>query len=175
VRRREKVAEMTVQGAPPKAIAQALSAPLRTVERDLNSLRGSFNLDTPEVWKQHREAVRQEFLDMVEATDTIKDVERRIASRLQVFDRIVRLEGLDAPSKSQSTNLTLTDNTGVTFDFLKHSHGLSESQLSEVFAFMDSLPRAKPVIDASYFPDASYQDEPKQLQEGSPDGDTRTD
>ena len=42
--------------------------------------------------------------------------------------------------------------TGVTVDFLKHSHGLTDSQLGEVFAFMDAMPREAIVVDASYLP-----------------------
>ena len=43
--------------------------------------------------------------------------------------------------------------SGTSFEFLKHSHGLSEEQLNELWAYMDALPRdGPPVIDASYFP-----------------------
>jgi hypothetical protein len=47
--------------------------------------------------------------------------------------------------------------TGVAGDFLKHSHGLSDAQITEVFAFMDSLPRAAIQIDATYFPPAEEE------------------
>lgn len=53
-------------------------------------------------------------------------------------------------------NLESSEQRNSTFEFLKHSHGLSEEQLLAVWEFMDSLPRQKTTIDASFFPDASY-------------------
>lgn len=58
-------------------------------------------------------------------------------------------------SGTSAKNLLAVQNNvgdGVNVEFLKHSHGLSESQLDDVFAFMDSLPRAPIEIDASYLP-----------------------
>lgn len=49
--------------------------------------------------------------------------------------------------------------TGVTVEFLKHSHGLSDTQIEEVFAFMDALPRAPIVVDASYFPPTEEEEQ----------------
>lgn len=56
--------------------------------------------------------------------------------------------------------------TTLSYEFLRHAHGLSPEQLATVWAFMDALPRRKPEIDASYFPDDSYREQPKQLTEG---------
>lgn len=53
---------------------------------------------------------------------------------------------------------------GAAFEFRKHAHGLTEEQLREVWAFMDALPRQKLAIDASYFPDESYREQPATLQ-----------
>jgi hypothetical protein len=65
-------------------------------------------------------------------------------------------------------NLEQPEQRGATFEFLRHAHGLSEEQMAEVWQFMDSLPRLKSTIDASYFPDESYQEtsQAKQLTEG---------
>lgn len=54
-------------------------------------------------------------------------------------------------------NVDQTAQRGIFYEFTQHSHGLSETDLREkVFPFMDSLPRQKPTVDASYFPDAEY-------------------
>lgn len=55
------------------------------------------------------------------------------------------------------------DQRSVTFEFLQHSHGLGEADLQKVFAFMDKLPRERPVVDASYYP----TDETQLLEDGN--------
>jgi len=78
---------------------------------------------------------------------------------LDVHDRYARLLGLDAPTKAITASITPE---GTAYDFLRHSHGLDDGQLAEVYAFMDGLERQKPVIDASFFP----QEETKLLEAG---------
>jgi hypothetical protein len=75
---------------------------------------------------------------------------------LDVHDRYARLLGLDAPSKSVQA---VVSPDGAAFEFLRHSHGLSDDQLTKVYTYMDTLEREKPVIDASYFP----PEEPNEL------------
>jgi hypothetical protein len=67
-------------------------------------------------------------------------------------------------------NVEGVEQSGVTFDFLRHAHGISQANMETVWTFMDSLPKEAPVVDASYFPDESYQDsaaQALQLTEGS--------
>jgi len=65
-------------------------------------------------------------------------------------------------------NVESPEQRGLTFEFLRHSHGIAEADMTRVFEFMDSLPREKPVVDASYLPGDEYRaGEPaKQLTEG---------
>jgi hypothetical protein len=51
--------------------------------------------------------------------------------------------------------------TGLAHELLRHAHGLDDSQLATVYQFMDQLPKATVVVDASYFP----PEEPKRLEE----------
>ena len=80
------------------------------------------------------------------------------------------LAGSAGSSRSQVN--VLVNNSGetsISYEFLKHAHGLSPEQLVEVWAFMDALPRQQITIDSSYFPDDSYRElpEPRQLTEGN--------
>jgi len=50
------------------------------------------------------------------------------------------------------------EESGLVFDFLRHAHGLSEADMAKVFAYMDGLPREKPAIDGSFYPDESYRE-----------------
>lgn len=70
---------------------------------------------------------------------------------LDVHDRYARLLGLDAPTKAITASIT-PESTGVMYEFLRHSHGLDDGQLAQVYVFMDKMERQKPVIDASFFP-----------------------
>jgi hypothetical protein len=81
---------------------------------------------------------------------------------LKVWDRLLaalafesKLVGSSAPERVEVSAVK-----GPGYELLEHSHGLTSGQLEEVYAFMDSLPRAKTLIDLSGFV------EQKQLEEG---------
>ncbi len=52
---------------------------------------------------------------------------------------------------------------GLTFEFLRHAHGIAAADMEKVWAFMDALPRETVTVDASYFPDESYCETPAAL------------
>jgi hypothetical protein len=76
---------------------------------------------------------------------------------LAIHDRIARLLGLDAPTKSINANLS-SELTPIYTDFLRCSHGLSDDQMAQVFEYMKALPRAQIVVDASYLPPAEEEE-----------------
>jgi len=47
---------------------------------------------------------------------------------------------------------------GVTFEFLQHSHGLTEDQFAELWAFMDAMPREELTLDAASLPGDEYRE-----------------
>jgi hypothetical protein len=72
--------------------------------------------------------------------------------------------GISGTTARTNVLVNVEGEQGATFEFRRHAHGLSPEQLLEVWAFMDGLPRQKPVIDASYFPDDSYREQSTTLQ-----------
>jgi hypothetical protein len=126
-----------------------------TVAKDLVAMRADFAARVPEEREQTYRELKG-YKEIVAAAEDMGTGEQ-IKLLLEVQDRLSRLLGLDAPTKSVSA--TVSANAGgpaEAFEFLRHSHGLSEEQLAEVYAFMDQLPRKPLVIDASSF----TEDEP---------------
>lgn len=80
------------------------------------------------------------------------------------------LAALGVSGTSARTNVLVNverpEQRGLNFELLRHAHGISEADMREkVLPFLDALPKEKPFIDASYFPDAEYCE----LPPGSPD------
>jgi hypothetical protein len=82
---------------------------------------------------------------------------KKVELALAIIDREIDLLGTKAPSRSISARIDASA-TGVQYEFLEHSHGLTRPQLDEVFRFMDSLPRQKADIDLSGFENGGTND-----------------
>ncbi len=147
--RRSKVLARVKAGEPVTAIAKAVETPYRTVQSDLSALRLQLLASNKEAWEAYRSEVRSDLLALRDKAESLKGKEA-IDAALSCIDRLTRLDGLNAPDKSVSVKVSATS-TGLQYQFLEHAGGLSESQLSEVFAFMDSLPRKRVTPDISGF------------------------
>ena len=132
-------------GASKSAVGMALKA----IERDFSQI-------VPQERAKAYDRL-QGFLDELETAkrDGKLDLRASISDSLQVFDRLSRLLGLDAPSKAIVA--TTHDLNPTVVEFLKASHGLSEGQLTSTFEYMNALPREAIVVDASYLPPAEEE------------------
>jgi hypothetical protein len=173
--RRNKVAALVAEGKTVVAIARDLGTPLRTVTNDLTHLRGSLLADSRETWESYRVTARRDFVDMIEATDKIRDTERRINARLAVWDRLTRLDGLNAPTKSLSMSVDASDNPDKLIGYRKfvyETRFLYADQLEQVFAFCRTLNKPPARIDHQPPATSELWDEPKQLTEGESECDS---
>jgi predicted DNA-binding transcriptional regulator YafY len=158
-KRRARVLQLLVEGKNSCSASKILKAEgfgkgssQPVVYRDIQALQQQFADRIP----VEREEAYQELKQLKQFVKAAEDMTSSdvVTGLLAVHDRLARLCGLDAPTKSVSA--TVTANAGgppEAFEFLRHAHGLSEEQLAEVYVFMDQLPRKPLVIDASYFPE----------------------
>ena len=175
-KRRERTLELQKTGATKPEIREKLAAegfPASTITlwRDLKTMTEDFANVNGEAFAEARkqqlsvfELMEKALLEGKASTDVVREW-RSIRSEIS------SLLGLNAPAKSLAVVTNSAEQTGRSFDLLRHSHGLTDTQLLEVYAFMDSLPKQKPVIDSSYWPTPMEEDDekPKQLTEGSAD------
>ena len=153
--RRVRVIELLKEGktAPQAAeIVRAEGFPASdvTVRRDFRALAPAWRAGNEQAFDHYRQKQLAE-LEGLRAelkNDKIKP-DRRIDLALSILDREIRLLGTEAPSKAIVGHVR--ENTTIQNRFLEHAYGLSELQINEVFAFMDSLPRHKVSI-ADCFP-----------------------
>jgi len=124
-----------------------------TLWRDLSALRECFKEEHSEKYAEFVKAQVGVF-QLMEQHLLEGTIDAQTATAWKgIRQEISALLGLNSPAKSITAHIT--DGTGLTFEFLKHAHGIGEDDMKKVFAFMDALPRQRPVIDASYFPDRS--------------------
>jgi hypothetical protein len=157
-RKRKRIVQLAVKGKTIREMSEALTAEGYTgtsraqVHRDLVFLAKTSSQNVEEAREEAHDELRQ--LKKMIATAEQLTFGEKVDKHLAVHDRLSRLLGMDAPTKSVSASINANAGTpSEAFEFLRHAHGLSEEQLAETYAFMDELPRKPLVIDASYFPE----------------------
>lgn len=160
-RRKQRAIAMTEEGKTQAQIARALGVTPVAVCLSLKELRKTMNNATAHdfaVYRKGQLAILESIEDALLENKVAPDVAREWRA---IRADIARLLGLNAPERSVSVNVDTNNNPGLTVEFLRHAHGLSEEDMQRVFAFMDALPKQKPVVDDSYFPE-----EEKLLEDG---------
>ena len=160
--RKQKAIELAGKGKSQVQIAQELGVSQVAICKSLKELRRTMSAATArdfEVYRKGQLAILESIEDALLENKVAPDVAREWRA---IRSDIARLLGLNAPDRSVSVNVATPADSGLTVEFLRRAHGLSDADMNKVFAFMETLPKQKPVIDASYFP----EDE-KQLGDGS--------
>lgn len=160
MRRKIKAAERTSEalqlineGVGVSEVARRIGVNRKTLYRNLRKItdqRTAANADTYEALRERHAAELQAMVDGIFRSD-LSDAEMFETFRKYKAD-IARLLGINRERATANTAVQV--NVGESTEFLRHSHGLTEEQLTQVFAYMDSLPRAPLVIDASFDPPA---------------------
>jgi hypothetical protein len=150
---------MIEAGTTINATAVELGINRRTLQRNLRQIRERVETANVEKYEVLREKHHEELATMVEfvlESSTMSDSEVAAHFRMYKAD-IARLLGINR--ERTTTNVAVAVGAGLSYEFLRHSHGLDDSQLTAVYAYMDALPKATPAVDESYFPS-----EPKQIE-----------
>jgi hypothetical protein len=166
-RRREKLTKIFAKGATvSKAHEQLREEGIEvcraTVGFDLQAIRGDFADRLPQAREDAYNELQQ-LKKLVAKTEKMR-LGEKIDKHLAIHDRVARLLGLDAPTKSVSASISANaGGPSEAFEFLRHAHGLSEEQLAEVYSFMDQLPRKPLTLDARFFnePEQTGEEEVK--------------
>jgi hypothetical protein len=111
------------------------------VVRDLQALSQQFSDRIPEE-REKAYSKLSGWLDQLENDPNLRSHER-IREAANIYDRLERLLGLAAPTKSISAKVDATVDQGQYSRFVSAIAGLSEDAVNSVFEFARSLPRPK--------------------------------
>jgi hypothetical protein len=139
--RRTKVAELLKEGKSLPEIAEETATPYGTIRRDALRLHEGAQLTQQAYHQQYREIVRKDLLMLRERAEELsgKDL---IDAALSVLDRICKLDGLNAPSKSLSVSVDASGDTAKLVGYRKfvyETRFLDADSLEQVFAFARTL------------------------------------
>ena len=153
-----KVAESLASGKGVIETAQDLGLHRNTVSHHKKDVGSDIRLRFKDAVDEYRADVVLKLAE-IEALVADPSVDRVDKAKvlLDVVKQLRAIHGTDAPTRSVTARIDASA-TGVQYEFLEHSHGLTRPQLDDVFRFMDSLPRQRADIDLSGFENGGNDD-----------------
>lgn len=148
--RKNRLLELLAEGKTQSEAAEILRvenypADLRTVQRDVQSLRGQWgkeNMTQFEQWRDEHIAELQELREKLE--DPSIEAKDKIALALAIIREDSRIKGTAAPSKSITANVNADVDPAKLVgyrEFLYHTRHLTEDDIRRlVYPFCDQLP-----------------------------------
>ena len=152
--RTAKALALLNDGMPVTHVARELGVNRKTLYRNLKKLETEVDSANAEALEQRRERHEAELRTMIDFLLNSPEMsDSEVVGHFRMYQAdIAKLVGINKERAGAQVAVQVNEGAGLAFEFLKHSHGISEADMQKVFAFMDSLPREKPVVDASYFP-----------------------